>query len=235
MSAPNIKADNEHRQWLWFDADLWPNGRATEFETFVEETGGEVFGGGRGTVRRFQLDGQPMIHRHYLRGGMVASLLSDRYLFQGSHRTRSAQEFALMADMYGANLPVPRPVAAHARQDGLWYRANLVTCEVENTHTLAQAVIDGSDIDWSAIGRTISRFHRWGLDHADLNAHNILMNDEGNVFLIDFDRGQRRARGKWAQGNLQRLHRSLIKLGAENRIDRFAQSAWRVLRQGYES
>lgn len=165
----------------------------------------------------------------------MSGLLGDRYLFRQADATRAAREFSLLTNLSAEGLPVPRPVAAHARKMGPWYSADLVTCEILNTHTLAQAVIDNLEIDWSSIGRMIARFHRWGLDHADLNAHNILIDAEGDVYFIDFDRCVRRPKGKWAQGNLQRLHRSLIKIGAEGSIDRFAQSAWRVLRQGYES
>ena len=58
----------------------------------------------------------------------------------------------------------------------------------------------------------LARFHRAGLDHADLNAHNILLDAAGNPWLIDFDRSRRRADGSWRQSNLDRLARSLAKL-----------------------
>ncbi len=66
---------------------------------------------------------------------------------------------------------------------------------------------------WEACGRLIARFHRAGLDHADLNAHNILFDEHGKGWLIDLDRGQIRipATG-WREANLARLSRSLLKL-----------------------
>ena len=43
---------------------------------------------------------------------------------------------------------------------------------------------------WRAIGAAIARLHRGGVDHADLNAHNILLDGRGAVSVIDFDRGR---------------------------------------------
>ena len=47
----------------------------------------------------------------------------------------------------------------------------------------------GQDAPWEATGRLVARFHRAGLDHADLNAHNILFDGAGQGWMIDFDRG----------------------------------------------
>lgn len=49
-----------------------------------------------------------------------------------------------------------------------------------------------------------------GVHHADLNAHNILLADDGAVYVLDFDRGRIRARGAWENNVLARLHRSLV-------------------------
>ena len=42
-----------------------------------------------------------------------------------------------------------------------------------------------------------------GVDHADLNAHNILLDGRGAVSVIDFDRGRVRERGAWTVQKLQ--------------------------------
>jgi 3-deoxy-D-manno-octulosonic acid kinase len=68
---------------------------------------------------------------------------------------------------------------------------------------------------WSRIGDTLGRFHREGVFHADLNAHNVLLDADEAVWLIDFDRGALRASGtEWKRANLSRLFRSLQKIGA---------------------
>jgi 3-deoxy-D-manno-octulosonic acid kinase len=73
--------------------------------------------------------------------------------------------------------------------------------------------VAGSGAPWEEAGRMIARFHRAGLDHADLNAQNILFDDAGHGWLIDFDRGVLRIPAtRWRERNLARLKRSLLKL-----------------------
>ena len=80
----------------------------------------------------------------------------------------------------------------------------------------------------------IARFHRAGLDHADLNAHNILFDSNGRGWLIDFDRGVLRIPAThWRERNLKRLLRSLLKLrGERNRED--VEKDFARLRRAYE-
>jgi 3-deoxy-D-manno-octulosonic acid kinase len=85
------------------------------------------------------------------------------------------------------------------------------------------------------VGALIARFHAAGVDHADLNAHNILVAD-GKLWLIDFDGGEIRGTGTaWKLANLARLKRSLLKVGAcdhdEATLDR---EIWTPLMRGYE-
>ena len=56
--------------------------------------------------------------------------------------------------------------------------------------------------------------HRAGVDHADLNAHNILLDAANGVSVIDFDRGRLRVPGVGARGICARLQRSLSKISA---------------------
>jgi 3-deoxy-D-manno-octulosonic-acid transferase len=53
--------------------------------------------------------------------------------------------------------------------------------------------------------------HQHQIDHTDLNCHNLLINPEGQAWLIDFDKCQRRQGDAWKAGNLERLLRSLRK------------------------
>ena len=85
------------------------------------------------------------------------------------------------------------------------------------------------------VGALVARFHREGVWHADLNAHNVLI-APGGLYLIDFDRGRLRdvAEG-WRLANLQRLRRSMLKLGAaEAGEDAFEREVWPAVMRGYE-
>jgi 3-deoxy-D-manno-octulosonic acid kinase len=192
--------------------------------------------GGRGTVA-FVREGEcRWVLRHYRRGGLVARLLDDAYLWTGAGRTRAFREWRLLRELRAAGLPVPVPVAARYVRSGLVYRADLVTEELPARRTLAQALAQ-SPLDakaWRAIGACLARLHARGVQHADLNAHNLVLGPQGEVYVLDFDRGRIRSRGAWERAVLARLQRSLRKVTANLPPDRFDDAAWRALLAGLE-
>ena len=191
--------------------------------------------GGRGSVAFIETDGQQWVLRHYRRGGFMAHISLDRYLWLGAARTRSFAEWRLLAELHRRGLPVPRPIAAQYVRNGLLYRADLITEQLNGVSTLADAMT--SQVlpaeRWQAIGRTVAAFHRLGVQHADLNAHNILVS-AASVYVLDFDRGRMRARGAWENDVLARLHRSLHKIATERGDVSFGEREWRWLCEGLE-
>jgi 3-deoxy-D-manno-octulosonic acid kinase len=176
--------------------------------------------------------GTRWVLRHYRRGGVMAKLSQDSYLWAGAERTRSFAEWRLLAELRRRGLPVPAPIAAHYSRGFLTYRADLITELLPGTRTLAD-VITGHDLPeagWRAVGSTIAAFHREGVHHADLNANNILVGEsETNVYLLDFDRGRIEARGPWEQVVVARLRRSLEKIKTQRADVRFGEAQWRWL------
>ena len=192
--------------------------------------------GGRGGVAVIATPAGECVLRHYHRGGLIARLSADRYLWLGAARTRSLAEFRLLERIARLGLPGPTPVAARYVRRGLSYTADLITARVADARTLAQCLAAGTlDAGTArAVGGVIARFHRAGIWHADLNAHNILLNAAG-VHLIDFDRGRVRASAvAWRTSNLRRLRRSLLKLGAgADGEEAFVTTVWQPLLEGY--
>jgi len=210
----------------WFDAEWW---RAQQR---LDQTAG-----GRGGVGFIDAPFGRSVLRHYRRGGMAARLMGDRYLWTGAERTRGFAEFRLLAQLHARGLHVPAPVAARYVREGVHYRADLITRQIPQALTLAQLLAQGRcDAAVAArVGAAVAEFHNAGAYHADLNAHNILL-DAGTVWVIDFDRGELRtpARG-WQQANLARLKRSLLKLGAAQDGDAaFERAFWNPLMAAYE-
>ena len=171
--------------------------------------------GGRGSISFIRLGEARLVLRRYLRGGLVAKLSRDRYLWLGEARTRAFREFRLLVRLRELSLPVPRPVAARYRRGLLAYRGELVTELLPATESLAARWLAGRDTrgDWEEAGRCIRRFHDAGVQHADLNAHNIMLGASGGVWLLDFDHGRLREPGAWRERVLARLARSLQKIG----------------------
>jgi 3-deoxy-D-manno-octulosonic acid kinase len=193
--------------------------------------------GGRGGALFIDAPFGRCVLRHYRRGGMVAGLMGDRYLWTGAERTRGFAEFRLLAELRQRDLPVPAPVAARYRRQGAHYRADLITRRIDGAQTLAELLMNGRADEQVAarVGSAIARFHANGAYHADLNAHNVLLNDDA-VWLIDFDRGELRTPAHdWQLANLARLKRSLLKLGAARAGDTvFERTLWKPLMAAYE-
>ena len=193
---------------------------------------------GRGQAYFVRLDGVgACVLRHYRRGGMLGALLHDRYLYTGLARSRAFAEWRLLARLHGLGLPVPAPIAARVQRQGLCYRADLITLRIEGSASLAQRLSEAhaTTVDWRAIGACVRRFHDAGVFHADLNARNILIDEAGQVSLIDFDKGRVRPTGAWQQANLDRLLRSLRKLVASGEIGWQEHRCWAELLAAYRA
>jgi 3-deoxy-D-manno-octulosonic acid kinase len=189
---------------------------------------------GRGHAALFEHAGRRYVLRHYRRGGLVARFNADRFLWISEMRSRPVREITLNLKLHAAGLPVPLPVAVRYEREGPLYRADLITEYLPETRTLA-ASLDEGEVGlqaWAAIGRCIRRFHDYGLCHADLNAHNILLRGD-EVLLVDFDRCTRRPPGLWRDANLARLRRSLDKLEDARAERRFDEAQWHCLLAAY--
>jgi len=206
----------------WLDAGAWrgaPAVRATS--------------GGRGAALHVDGPFGAAVLRHYRRGGLAARLSGDVYVFTGAERTRSFREFRLLHALHAQGLPVPAPLAARYVRTALVYRADILVATIRHARTLAQHVESGSTVPWAAIGACIARLHGAGVWHADLNAHNVMIDADGRVWLIDFDRARpRRGAAGWQRANLARLARSLRKLGAPARLADF-ELGWSELTRAH--
>lgn len=181
---------------------------------------------------------QPMVLRHYYRGGLIGKLINDCYAFSGIKNTRAYREFSLLLQLEQLALPACRVVAAQVTRTGLVYRADLLMKMVIGGQDLVAMLTKGTmtEQQWHNIGRTIAQFHQARVFHADLNAHNILIDSDDKVWLIDFDRGEIKAQqGAWCQQNLDRLLRSFEK--ERNKLDNFhfSDQNWQTLISAYEA
>jgi 3-deoxy-D-manno-octulosonic acid kinase len=172
--------------------------------------------------------------RHYRRGGFVAKLIRDCYLWTGLEQSRPWREWTLLEQLSEEGLPVPAPIAVRLKRRGPCYTADILMSRI-HAPSVGQRLLAAplkSDT-WEAIGGCIRRFHDRGVYHADLNAHNILLADENKVSVIDFDRGELRGEGRWKQANLERLQRSLRKLASIHVGFNYRESDWDLLMAAY--
>jgi 3-deoxy-D-manno-octulosonic acid kinase len=190
---------------------------------------------GRGSAWFISTAPQEWVLRHYRRGGFIARLSTDRYAWQGEQRVRAFAEWRILGELARRGLPVPRPVAARYQRSGLLYRCDLITERIPDARPLSALLASApvAEHTWQEVGAAVARLHAAGADHADLNAHNILVNSSGAVSVIDFDRGRLRSPGAWVHGNLARLRRSLAKVTRRLPADRYSAAAWHWVLAGY--
>ena len=191
----------------WFDPGQW--GMRAQ----------KVGGSGRGGAWFIEASHGPCVLRQYLRGGWAARFSRDRYLWRGANHVRSFVEFRLLRELLRRKCPVPQPVAACYLRGRFGYRAWIIVERLKDVRSLAELVREApADAPWEATGKLVARFHREGLDHADLNAHNVLFDAAGKGWMIDFDRSRMHIPATaWRERNLRRLLRSLHKVGGESR------------------
>lgn len=228
-----IVVAKEADSWILRAADVTALGDA-DFEPQALSLQGRIIATQRGRGVTYFVTPNPhstqerWVLRHYRRGGFIGKWNRDLYFALALNQTRAYRELALLNELYQRALPVPRPIGARVKFCSGFYRADLITQAIPEAIALA----DWPATDWTArlgqsVGQTIRRFHAQGIWHADLNAKNILLTPTAAVYLIDFDRSARRPLGDWTQGNVRRLHRSLVKLACDRQpgFDDF----WRAL------
>ncbi|MEM1412496.1 MAG: 3-deoxy-D-manno-octulosonic acid kinase, partial [Pseudomonadota bacterium] len=172
-----------------YDADALPDVDDALFDVARWRASDALEGSapGRGTSWFIESPAGPAVLRRYLRGGMVARFNRDRYLFRGFKASRPFREFDVLRRMAEDGLPVPAPLAALCERDGAFYRAALLTQRIAPARALADHFAD-ADFDWRKLGRELGDLFAAGMNHADLNARNILIHGaSGAAWVIDLD------------------------------------------------
>jgi len=130
---------------------------------------------------------------------------------------------------------VPRPAAARYRRSGPFYKADIITVRIPNVVPLSDYIASepaAADF-WESLGQAVQEFHGQGVFHADMNAYNLQIDKDGDLWMLDFDRGQLLSPGPWQQKTLSRLHRSLQKIVGLNPALHFRPNNWEQFLEGY--
>jgi len=164
----------------------------------------------------------PWVVRHYVRGGAVARILTDRYLRIGPRRPLAELRISALARSRGIETPAVAAVAIY--NDGFFYRGDIATDLVPDAADLAE-IAAGPDrleesqrlLAWQAAGRLVRSVGDAGLIHADLNVRNILVGWRAGLphaHLLDLDRCRivRRVRAGELRAMVRRFERSARKL-----------------------
>jgi len=201
----------------------------------AEPVSGALRAAGRGNTMFVGNVPRQFVLRHYLRGGLVGKLVRDAYVWTGEDQTRPFLEWRMLAKMADSGLRVPRPAAARYCRRGPFYSADLITVRIPNVVALSEYIAaDALPGDfWQSLGAAVQDFHDKGVFHADMNAYNLQIDKDGDLWMLDFDRGRLLPPGPWQQTTLSRLHRSLQKIIDLDPKLHFGKRNWEQFLEGY--
>ncbi|MCC4263492.1 3-deoxy-D-manno-octulosonic acid kinase [Oceanimonas baumannii] len=222
---------------IWYDPECFGNFHRDFFEIDYWREQDAIRGKsvGRNTTWFVEDEVGQKVLRHYYRGGMIGRVMEDTFLHVAESKSRAMAEFTVLTKLYRKGLPVPRPCAARMIRSNFVYRADIILTRIEGAQDLV-AILKERELDteqWRGIGQTIRRFHTAGLYHADLNSHNVLLDNNGSSWLIDFDKCHFRQPGSWAKENMERLLRSFRKEQGLHQEFHWEEQDWKALLQGY--
>ena len=245
----HVKSVNQHTIWAdnvvaqevnenWFSPHYWldsesvigeSKGRYTTF--FVEHTPQQIKENQSSTIK--------MVLRHYYRGGLISKISLDRFLCSSVENTRAFKELNMLKTMRDLGLPVPNPIACMVTKVSWFKCVNDILIElIDDAKDGFQLLMKQSfkPSQWQALGSVIKRFHDHGVYHSDLNIHNVMLDKNGQFWLIDFDRCDfREVDERWQQSNLDRLKRSLEKEKSLHAEFQFTEHDWQHVLSGYHN
>jgi 3-deoxy-D-manno-octulosonic acid kinase len=171
---------------------------------------------GRGTVYFFALGNSELVLRHYKRGGLIARVSTDKFLFKNLKSTRCYEELNILQHLVGENVNVPIPIAGRICKSGLTYTADIITKVIDNSFELDFLLTNGPlpKATWQAIGAQLKKMHNAQVFHGDINVKNILVaqgENQEQVYILDFDKCSIMPGSNWKPANLARFQRSLVK------------------------
>lgn len=233
LAPVNVQQDGATT--VWFDPNRLSSGIATVFAVPTENDRALATGSGRGQAHRIPLDQGEGVLRHYRRGGLMARLSPDRYRTVAPENSRAMAEYTLLRRLQTWGLPVPAPVAARQVCHGLSYTADIVVAMIPGTRNVAER-LSAAPLPpeaWRTLGSVIRRLHDRQVFHSDLNCHNLLLDDTGQAWVVDFDKCGVRDGETWKAQNLERLLRSLRKEQGRRPSFHWDEARWPDLLQGY--
>ena len=165
-------------------------------------------------------NGQRMVLRQYLHGGLLRNITGSLYLF-GS---RSFEELSITEEIRSCGIPTVESLGAiHQRIFYSIYQAYFLSLEATHAKDLTQYFQEiGAQPSQQnlllkrktirSVGLLIRQFHKAGFFHGDLQIKNILVAGD-QILLIDFDRSYRKPTlpVQKMMKNLLRLNRSVEK------------------------
>ena len=180
----DIKLTEEHKRHL-----------VSCFARRISKNSGTL--GGRAEIATIQLGGiGAAVVKRYTRGGVVRIFNSSTYLKFLQYRCQA--EFALLLLARKLGISVPDPIA-FAYQGRIMYKAWLITREIQDARTLAEISTCEPvrlQVLMPKLKKQLDKLIANRIHHVDLHPGNVIVNDQEQLFIIDFDKAQTNFRNK---------------------------------------
>ncbi len=197
-----------------------------DFDLLMQRHDGEIIKHAlaqRKTVR-LHLPGGTRVYlkRHY----PVGLFAAFKRLLKCSPEPTAYDEFENIAAFHGSDIPTVAPVSAGRRAAGfLQTESFLVTMALEDTVKLdaylsGPLCINEKRLLVAKTAALVKKMHAAGFNHRDLYLCHILRRSDGDLFIVDLHRVQRRGRvpGRWLVKDMAALNYSAR--GLVSRTDR---------------
>jgi 3-deoxy-D-manno-octulosonic acid kinase len=147
--------------------------------------------GGREPIKRITLqDNTHAVIKHYLRGGIIHLFNKQYYLRTQGLRCRKEYELFRLVRNLGVNAPEP---LVFVYSGLVFYRAWLITREIQGARSLAEISINDSERAKSVMAALINQVEILidnNILHVDLHPGNVLVDDDDKIYIIDFDKAK---------------------------------------------
>jgi len=144
---------------------------------------------GRCPVARSQIEGiGATATKSYRRGGLLRRVIKKHYLKVG--QTRGQAEYKWLQTVRRLGISAPEPLA-YAHRGRLIYSAWLVTREIPRALSLARwsLMVDCPlNTALKSTADQLALLIQHGIHHVDLHPGNVLIGENHNAFLLDFDK-----------------------------------------------
>lgn len=152
----------------------------------------EVERKGRGHVQVVLVGGKRLFVRKYIHGGLLRGVLRD--LFFSEERGKREMEMFRYAKEKG--LPVPSALCLLVQKVLMLRRIFIVQEYIEDSEDLVDYLKRVKGLERARVirrvGLVLSKLHSEGILLRDLHLRNILVGRDGKVWLVDFDRAERK-------------------------------------------
>jgi 3-deoxy-D-manno-octulosonic acid kinase len=132
-----------------------------------------------------------VVIKYYRRGGVIRHFNKGMYLRLAKSRPQREYEMLETVRNLGVSAPVPLLWAVRGR---LFYRAFLVTRRIDDHRPLSDLGRGDPEHCRSAVRKTAGQINLLienRIHHVDLHPGNVLLDKEGRVHIIDFDKARR--------------------------------------------